>query len=50
MRHSAKFLVALVGTLAAAAEAGLVTASYAKWIAVGLFFLTAIGVYEVSNE
>ena len=49
VKEIAKFITALIGAAVAAAAAGLIPDSYAKWITVGVAFATAIGVYAVPN-
>jgi hypothetical protein len=44
-----KFLTAAAGLVAIAVTQGLISGTAAKWVAIGLGFATALGVYVVPN-
>lgn len=49
MDWARKAVTALVGAAGEAVTLGLVTATWGKWLAVGIAFATALGVYVVPN-
>ena len=45
----AKFWTALAGAVGMAVTLGLITGSAVKWVAVGIAFLTSLGVVVIPN-
>lgn len=50
MRYVAKFLTALVAAAGIAVDAGLFSGRTAQWVAAGIAFAGALGVYTVPNR
>lgn len=50
MNQYRKLVTALAGAAALAVSQGLIVGTSAKWVGVGIAFLTAAGVYVASND